>query len=177
MVRTARRSRAVLSRPHRAALLAAVAVMAVGGAAGTALPLLSGMLVDRVATGLPAGESQHVILRSLGYVLGAIAGLVLLREPLSVLRRQVGGDEIGPHPGGRDRGVGRVELVAQPGRPRARMAPTISHVSCGPTAGRGPTPDGKTSGTTGRADAMMAWPVASGRGSCGTPSSRMGRHS
>jgi ATP-binding cassette subfamily B protein len=87
LVRTARRSWQMLTRPHRYALLAAVAVMALGGAASTALPLLSGRLVDRVAAGLQAGESQATVLEAVAYVLGAIAALVLIRELLQVLRR------------------------------------------------------------------------------------------
>lgn len=84
---TARKTWRMLARPHRYALLAAVAVMAVGGFAATALPLLSGRLVDRVATGLQAGESRASILAAVGTVLVMIAGLVLLRELLQVLRR------------------------------------------------------------------------------------------
>ncbi len=42
----------MLSRSHRIALLGAVAIMALGGVLATVVPLLSGRLVDRVATGL-----------------------------------------------------------------------------------------------------------------------------
>lgn len=84
---TARKTWRMLSKSHRAALLGAVVVMAVGGVAATALPLLSGRLVDRVATGLQTGEPKAVVLEAVAYLLGAIAILVMLRELLQVLRR------------------------------------------------------------------------------------------
>lgn len=84
---TARQTWRMLSRPHRAALLGAVTVMAIGGVAATALPLLSGRLVDRVATGLQNDESRASILAAVASVLVMIAGLVLLREFLQVIRR------------------------------------------------------------------------------------------
>jgi ATP-binding cassette subfamily B protein len=87
LAHTARQSWRLVSRTHRYALLAAVAVMALGGVASTALPLLSGMLVDRVAHGLQSGEPRPAILEAVAYVLGAIAILVLARELLQVLRR------------------------------------------------------------------------------------------
>lgn len=84
---TARQTWRMLARSHRYALLAAVAVMAVGGFAATALPLLSGQLVDRVASGLQTGEPRASILAAVGSVLISIALLVLVRELLQVLRR------------------------------------------------------------------------------------------
>jgi ATP-binding cassette subfamily B protein len=62
-------------------------MMAVGGAANTALPVLSGKLVDRVQSGVTNGEPQAAILAAVGGVLLGIAGLVMLREMLQVLRR------------------------------------------------------------------------------------------
>lgn len=85
--RTARRTWAMLSRPHRFALLGAVAVMALGGVANTALPLLSGYLVDRVAQGIQTHEPRAAVLAAVGTVLVAIAVLVLVRELLQVVRR------------------------------------------------------------------------------------------
>ena len=87
LTKTARRTWRMLARPHKAALVAAVAVMALGGVANTGLPLLSGHLVDRVARGLQTGEAKGAVLESVAYVLGGIAVLVLLREFLQVVRR------------------------------------------------------------------------------------------
>ena len=84
---TARKTWRMLSRSHRCALLGAVAIMAIGGATATALPLLSGRLVDRVATGIQSGESQAEVLAAVGSVLAGIAALVLVRELLQVVRR------------------------------------------------------------------------------------------
>jgi len=87
LIGTAHRSWHMLSRTHRYALLAAVSVMAIGGVTSTAIPLLSGKLVDRVATGLQADESKAVVFEAVLSVLVAIGLLVLVRELLQVLRR------------------------------------------------------------------------------------------
>jgi ATP-binding cassette subfamily B protein len=87
LVSTSHRSWRMLSRAHRYALMAAVTVMAMGAATATALPLLSGRLVDRVATGVQAGEAEPSILAAVGTVLLYIGVLVLVREFLQVLRR------------------------------------------------------------------------------------------
>jgi ATP-binding cassette subfamily B protein len=84
---TARASWRMLSRSHRLALVGAVAVMAMGGVAATALPLLSGKLVDRVAAGLQAGEARAATFEAVAYVLAGIGALVLVREFLQVVRR------------------------------------------------------------------------------------------
>jgi ATP-binding cassette subfamily B protein len=84
---TARKTWRMLSRSHRFSLLTAVSLMAVGGFTATAIPLLSGKLVDRVAHGIQAGDSRAVVLESVAYVLCAIGALVLVRELLQVLRR------------------------------------------------------------------------------------------
>jgi len=77
----------MLSPPHRYALLGAVSIMVFSGAAATAIPLLSGRLVDRVATGLHNGEARAVVLEAVAYLLAGIGILILLRELLQVLRR------------------------------------------------------------------------------------------
>jgi ATP-binding cassette, subfamily B, bacterial len=87
LVTTAGRSWRMLSRAHRFALLGAVVLMAVGGVTATAIPLLSGRLVDRVATGLRDGEPRAAILTAVGWVLAGIGGLILARELLQVIRR------------------------------------------------------------------------------------------
>jgi ATP-binding cassette subfamily B protein len=87
LAHTARQSWRMVPRGQRYALLGAVAVMALGGFANTALPLLSGKLVDRVARGIQSGEEQSAVLAAVGTVLLAIAVLVLVRELLQVLRR------------------------------------------------------------------------------------------
>ncbi|VTS01615.1 abc transporter : ABC-type multidrug transport system, ATPase and permease component OS=Singulisphaera acidiphila (strain ATCC BAA-1392 / DSM 18658 / VKM B-2454 / MOB10) GN=Sinac_1251 PE=3 SV=1: ABC_membrane: ABC_tran [Gemmata massiliana] len=87
LVDTARKTWRMLSRSHRYSLLAAVGIMAVGGGTATALPLLSGRLVDRVATGLQSGEPRSAVLETVTYLLCGIGLLVLVRELLQVLRR------------------------------------------------------------------------------------------
>ena len=87
LVRTALSAWRMIAPTHRAALIGAVAVMAVGAVASTGLPLLSGKLVDRVAHGIQTGEDRAETLSYVGYLLGVIAGLVLLRELLQVFRR------------------------------------------------------------------------------------------
>jgi ATP-binding cassette subfamily B protein len=87
LVGTARLVWRMLSRPHRLALYSAVTVMGAGAALATAVPLLSGRLVDRVATGLHTGEAQTSVLEAVAILLGAIGVLVLVREFLQVLRR------------------------------------------------------------------------------------------
>lgn len=83
----ARRSWRMISRRHRYALLGAVGVMAIGAVASTALSLLSGHLVDRVATGIQNSEPQDQILEAVTRILAAIAVLVLVGELLQVFRR------------------------------------------------------------------------------------------
>ena len=87
LARTARRSWRMLSRGHRCALLAAVGIMALGSGTAICLPLLSGRLVDDVATGLQAGTPRAQVFQAVASVLLMIAGLVLVRELLQVLRR------------------------------------------------------------------------------------------
>ena len=87
LVGNARRSWRMLSRSHRYALLAAGVVMAIGGGVATAIPLLSGRLVDRVATGIQSGEPQESILEAAAYVLAGIGLFILIREFLQVVRR------------------------------------------------------------------------------------------
>jgi ATP-binding cassette, subfamily B, bacterial len=84
---TGKRVWRTIARRHRWALLGAVLVMAFGGVANTALPLLSGKLVDRVATGVTSGEMTGTIIQAATSLLFAVAVLVLLRELLQVLRR------------------------------------------------------------------------------------------
>src|SRR4051812_19452933 len=84
---TGKRVWRTIARRHRWALLGAVLVMALGGVANTALPLLSGWLVDRVATGVTSHEPTDTIIASVSVLLLFVAVLVLLRELLQVLRR------------------------------------------------------------------------------------------
>ncbi len=84
---TAQKTWQMLSRPHRVALLAAVLIMAGGAFTATAIPLLSGRLVDRVANGIQSGESRSAVLEGVAYVLCGIACMMLVREFLQVLRR------------------------------------------------------------------------------------------
>ncbi len=61
--------------------------MAIGGVTNTALPLLSGRLVDRIATGVQTSESHARLIESAGTLLLFVAGLVFARELLQVVRR------------------------------------------------------------------------------------------
>jgi len=84
---TARKVWKTIARRHRWALLGAVFVMALGGFANTALPLLSGRLVDRVSTGVATGEDRGAIVEGAAVLLGFVVCVVLLREFLQVFRR------------------------------------------------------------------------------------------
>jgi len=84
---TGKRVWRIIARRHRWALIGAVLVMALGGVANTALPLLSGQLVDRVATGVTTGEPTDTVIAAVGVLLLFVAFVVLLRELLQVLRR------------------------------------------------------------------------------------------
>ena len=87
LVLTTRRVWKTIARRHRWALLGAVGVMVLGGAANTALPLLSGRIVDRVQVGVTGGEPTGAMMQAVGTLLLAVAILVLLRELLQVFRR------------------------------------------------------------------------------------------
>ena len=63
LVLTTRKVWKTIARRHRWALLGAIGVMVLGGVANTALPLLSGRIVDRVAAGVTAGEATDTMLR------------------------------------------------------------------------------------------------------------------
>src|SRR5262245_587453 len=84
---TGKRVWRIIARRHRWALIGAILVMALGGVANTALPLLSGQLVDRVATGVTTGEPTDTVIAAVGVLLLFVAFVVLLRELLQVLRR------------------------------------------------------------------------------------------
>jgi ATP-binding cassette subfamily B protein len=87
LVLTTRKVWKTIARRHRWALLGAVSVMVLGGVANTALPLLSGRIVDRVQVGVTGGEPTGPMVEAVGTLLLAVAILVLLRELLQVLRR------------------------------------------------------------------------------------------
>src|SRR4051794_40259903 len=87
LVLTTRRVWKPIARRHRWALLGAVGVMVLGGAANTALPLLSGRIVDRVQVGVTGGEPTGPMIEAVGLLLVAVAILVVLRELLQVFRR------------------------------------------------------------------------------------------
>jgi ATP-binding cassette subfamily B protein len=77
----------LVPRQYRLALGAATLVMTVTSAGNTAIALLFGHLVDAIAQGVRAHESQEALYYAAGWVLGLIAGTYLLREALNVLRR------------------------------------------------------------------------------------------
>src|SRR5436309_1276453 len=85
--RTARRVWRMVPPKHRLSLIGAVCVMSLGGVANTALPLLSGRIVDRVQAGVAAGEDRTVVLETVAVLLVAVDCLVVIRELLQVLRR------------------------------------------------------------------------------------------
>jgi ATP-binding cassette subfamily B protein len=61
--------------------------MTITSAGNTAIALLFGHLVDAIARGVRAHESQEALYSSAGWVLGLIAATYILREALNVLRR------------------------------------------------------------------------------------------
>ncbi|OWK40420.1 ABC transporter ATP-binding protein [Fimbriiglobus ruber] len=87
LIQTGRVSWQMIPHGQRYALFGAIAIMVLSGLANTALPLLSGHLVDRVQSGIEGNEERGAIYESVAVVLASIAGLVLLRELLGVLRR------------------------------------------------------------------------------------------
>jgi ATP-binding cassette, subfamily B, bacterial len=87
LVLTTRKVWKTIARRHRWALLGAVSVMVLGGAANTALPLLSGRIVDRVEFGVTHGEPTSSMMETVGMLLVGVALVVLLRELLQVVRR------------------------------------------------------------------------------------------
>ena len=87
LVLTTRKVWKTISRRHRWALIGAVLVMIAGGAANTALPLLSGRIVDNVQAGVTNGTPSDVLIAAVGVLLLYVAVLVLLRELLQVFRR------------------------------------------------------------------------------------------
>jgi ATP-binding cassette subfamily B protein len=72
---------------HRAALGAAVLVMALTSVCNTSVPLLLGSLIDAVKSGTEQGLTQEALCWLAGWFLGLIGLAYLLREGLNVLRR------------------------------------------------------------------------------------------
>jgi ATP-binding cassette subfamily B protein len=77
----------LVPRRHKVALGTAVGVMVVTSLASVAVPLILGGLVDRVKTGTDAGWSQAELFRLAGASLAMLAGALIVREGLNVLRR------------------------------------------------------------------------------------------
>jgi ATP-binding cassette subfamily B protein len=69
------------------ALTTAAGVMVLTSLAATALPILLGRLVDEVQRGHQQGLSGYVMFTAVVFYLTWIAGVVLLREGLSLVRR------------------------------------------------------------------------------------------
>src|SRR5579885_2984089 len=80
LARTARRVWRMVPRVQRWSLIGAVCIMSVGGMANTALPILSGRIVDRVQAGVTEGRPQAEILETVAILLVAVACLVVIRE-------------------------------------------------------------------------------------------------
>lgn len=74
---------------HRAALMAAGAVMALTSIGNTAVALLLGQLVDRIQTGVDHQSSTTALYWSAGMILGGLAAIYVARELLHVLRRSL----------------------------------------------------------------------------------------
>lgn len=87
ILRRARQTWRLVPARHKLALGGAAGVMALTSAAGTAIPLLLGRLVDRVKGGTEQGIGRDALYRVAALYLGLIAGAYLLRELLHVLRR------------------------------------------------------------------------------------------
>src|SRR3954453_10267419 len=73
--------------PHRWALAIAILVMGLGSAAGTAIPLLLGTLVNSVNQEVNGQVGKAAVTRIAFFYLALIGGSSLLREGLNVLRR------------------------------------------------------------------------------------------
>ena len=87
LARTSRVVWLMVPQKHRWFLIGAVVVMAFGATANTALPLLSGNLVDRVSRGVIDGHPRADIISTVAQILVAIGVVILVREMLQVLRR------------------------------------------------------------------------------------------
>jgi ATP-binding cassette subfamily B protein len=77
----------MVPRRHRWALGGAAFLMSIASAIATGVPLLLGQLVDSIKAGTEQQLSHEELFRYATVYLLAIAGLVLLREVLNVIRR------------------------------------------------------------------------------------------
>jgi ATP-binding cassette subfamily B protein len=84
---TALQVRRMVPRRYLWALGTAAGVMVLTSLVATALPILLGGLVDQVQKGHASGARGDVMFRAVTFYLGCIAGVVLLREGLNLIRR------------------------------------------------------------------------------------------
>lgn len=87
LARTAWQVKRAVPQRHKAALLGAAVVMGLTSMAAIALPMLLGRLVDAVQSGHDEQLTREEMLRMAGLALGGIAGVVLAREGLNLVRR------------------------------------------------------------------------------------------
>jgi ATP-binding cassette subfamily B protein len=85
--RSATKVRALVPHRFQAALAVAASLMVLTSLVATALPILLGRLVDQVQKGHEQGLSGHTMFRAIVFWLAVIAGVVLLREVLNLIRR------------------------------------------------------------------------------------------
>jgi len=77
----------MVPRPYRWSLLGATAIMTVGAFAAIGIPLLLGWVIDEVQVGSALGVAPKQLFTTALWGLAGIAGMILLREGLNVVRR------------------------------------------------------------------------------------------
>jgi ATP-binding cassette subfamily B protein len=87
IVQQLRRMWELLPARRRLTLAGASLIMFVAGAAGTAVPLLLGRLLDVMRTGIDKGVASQALYQWLWIYLALIAGAYIVRETLQVVRR------------------------------------------------------------------------------------------
>jgi len=87
LVRSALLVNRMVPKRHKAALGTAAGIMVLTSLVAIALPILLGELVDTVQRDHSQGVTGHTMFLAVVYYLGWIAGVVLLREALNLIRR------------------------------------------------------------------------------------------
>jgi ATP-binding cassette subfamily B protein len=87
LARSALKVRKMVPRRYQWALGIAGGVMVLTSLVAVSLPILLGQLVDQVQRGHEGGLSGHAMFNAVCFYLACIAGVVLLREGLNLIRR------------------------------------------------------------------------------------------
>jgi ATP-binding cassette subfamily B protein len=87
LVHTALLVRRMVPKRYQLALGTSAGVMVLTSLVATALPILLGLLVDQVQKDHEHGVSGHAMFEAVGFWLALIAGVVLAREALNIIRR------------------------------------------------------------------------------------------